>query len=464
MTNKKPTFSRSFTVALIVVVYSSSYGQSTSSSSSTSIPSATNDVKAGDWINWDVERNILTEVPSTGSHTTPTQTPTSADVAAAASALQTAAKAAITPDAIAAYAPNSTQADKDKLKAAVDAAKQANDEAQKAGAANSNPTIGATTVVAAQDLITTANANVATALRDEATASAKNADEKRAATAKALAYLDAANSAYKKVVADAASGSLATVCAPPGSRFLVTYISPGDPSSNSMAGSSKAVNSSSGAASSINASSKSGASGATGTSSTAPTVQGYYPSKFLFFHFKAIPQYAPLRGRNSGSLTPPATAVSPCGTGTRLPSYDALYQFQATDTNVGAYYREGFTWGGMVIPYKFYLKDKTFKGNPSTVAFVGYEGWFPGMSLAGVVALGPGVAQSASTASTISSPSSKSSSTSTAVTYTAATGLVVTFGGSIKAGLLVGWDWQGSGNNFQYEGKTWVALSIGASF
>jgi len=191
-------------------------------------------------------------------------------------------------------------------------------------------------------------------------------------------------------------------------------------------------------------------------------VQGYYPSQFLFFHFQAIKEVSPPRLWKSkpGALEPPANL--PCGTGTTLPSYDTLYQFQATDANTGAYYREGFTWGGMLIPYKFYVKDRTFKGNPSTVAFVGYEGWFSGMSLAGVLALGPGIAQSASTTS--ATPSTKSTSTSTAVTYTAATGFVATFGGSIKAGLLVGWDWQGSGNNFQYEGKTWVALSIGAGF
>jgi len=164
-------------------------------------------------------------------------------------------------------------------------------------------------------------------------------------------------------------------------------------------------------------------------------------------------------------LAPPANIDqrSPCGAGTHLASYDTLYQFQATPDNISSYDREGVTWGAMVIPYKFYFKDKTFKGNPSTVAFVGYEGWFPAMTLAGVVALGPGIAQTSSSASTTST--TKTTSTSSAVTYTAATGFVATFGGgAIKAGLLVGWDWQGSGSNFQYEGKTWLAISIGTSF
>jgi hypothetical protein len=495
VTTKSGLFAIACPVILTVALDDPSCAQSASQSGSPTIPTATNDVKAGDWIIWLAKSKPppLTEVTSTSSHTNaPTQTPTTADIAAAANAVQTAAKTAIVPTAVAAYSANATQADKDKLKAALDASKQADDDAQKANAANSNPNIGSSTALAAQDLIATANASVANALKDEktagdqaladqtalanaktpsqelkdkATASSKKVDQKRAATAQALAYLDAAIAAQKKVVASAASASPAAFCAPPGSRFLVTNISGGDSTSaSSQAAPQKAV-SPGGGSDSTGTSSKNSTNSSTGTASSTSTVQGYYPSAFLFFHFQAIKEYPPPRIKN-GSLTPPESVTRPtlCKSGEPLPSYDTLYQFQATSDSKAAYYREGFTWGGMVIPYKFYVKDKTFKGNPSTVGFVGYEGWFPAMSLAGIVALGPGIAQSSSMTSATATPSTKPSSTSSAVTYTAATGVVATFGGSIKAGLLVGWDWQGSGNNFQYEGKTWVALSIGASF
>jgi hypothetical protein len=33
---------------------------------------------------------------------------------------------------------------------------------------------------------------------------------------------------------------------------------------------------------------------------------------------------------------------------------------------------------------------------------------------------------------------------------------------TVKAGLMFGKDWQGKGAGLQYEGKTWIALSIGA--
>ncbi len=118
----------------------------------------------------------------------------------------------------------------------------------------------------------------------------------------------------------------------------------------------------------------------------------------------------------------------------------------------------GFTWGAMVIPYKFYFTDKSFKSNASTVAFAGYEGYFPGISLAGVVALGPGLNSSSQNSSSQSgsntggasgTPTPTTQSSGTFVTYTAAVGFIVTLGGSFKAGLLVGRDWQGSGSGFK---------------
>jgi hypothetical protein len=143
------------------------------------------------------------------------------------------------------------------------------------------------------------------------------------------------------------------------------------------------------------------------------------------------------------------------------------YEFTSDKLDKVSTQRMGFTWGAMIIPYKFYFSDKSFKSNPSTVAFAGYEGYLPGVSIAGVAALGPGLT-SVSTSSGASGSTTPASNTNTstisAVTYTAAAGFIVTFGGSIKGGVLFGRDWQGSGSGFKYENKTWMAVSIGTSF
>jgi len=118
----------------------------------------------------------------------------------------------------------------------------------------------------------------------------------------------------------------------------------------------------------------------------------------------------------------------------------------------------------LVVPYKFYLSDHSFHSNSSAVGYVGYEGYFPGVNLAGIVALGPGTTSATQTTPAASPNTQPTTKTTTAVTYTAATGVVATFGGALKFGLVVGWDWQGRGTGFAYEGKTCVALSIGAGF
>lgn len=149
---------------------------------------------------------------------------------------------------------------------------------------------------------------------------------------------------------------------------------------------------------------------------------------------------------------------------------DSPYQFTSGNFNTVGSQRLGFTWGAMVIPYKYYFTDHSIQGTPSTVAYVGYEGWFPGVSLAGVVSAGLGVAQTASNASNSPSgsnsgtTSSSSNSTSANAIYTWGVGFVATFGKSIQAGVMTGRDYQATGSGFKYQNKQWIALSVGTSF
>jgi hypothetical protein len=143
------------------------------------------------------------------------------------------------------------------------------------------------------------------------------------------------------------------------------------------------------------------------------------------------------------------------------------YSVSATDLQRYGSVRSGFTWGALVIPYKFETSDHSFQAVPTTAAYVGYEGWWPGVSVAHVIAAGLGAsgsAQQTSSSGNLSSPTSSTSSGGTHASYTLAVGEMATLGGAFKAGVLVGWDWQGSNSGFKYEGKTWVAISVGAGF
>jgi hypothetical protein len=149
-----------------------------------------------------------------------------------------------------------------------------------------------------------------------------------------------------------------------------------------------------------------------------------------------------------------------------LVNYGSVYTVNSTDLDKIPVSRMGWAYGGLLIPYKFEFRDRSFQGSPSTVGYVGYEGWITGLSFTGVLALGPGVASSSNTTTTQSGSGTASTSTSssTNLTYTIATGGIFTFGKSIKAGLLIGRDYKGGGSGFKYENGTWMALSVGTGF
>ena len=187
-------------------------------------------------------------------------------------------------------------------------------------------------------------------------------------------------------------------------------------------------------------------------------------------HFEASTKNSLLHPFHRNVLPPKDGGVAPCGAGVPNAESDKTYDFTADQLSKHDFYRQGFTWGGLVIPYKFYFKDKSIKSNSSIVGFAGYEGWFPGVSLSAVLAAGAGTTPSTSTSTTATSTTARLTptipSTATLVTYTVATGLIMAFGDSktVKAGLMFGRDYQGNASAFPYENKWWMALSIGAGF
>ena len=346
---------------------------------------------------------------------------------------------------------------------AADAASQADAAKAKSDAAD---LIAATAAKAAED----PKASPAVkATADKATADAKAADADR--DAKAAVSVSAA-----KAAAPAAASTVSTppaaqtvvaqgkaLCAPMYSRFNVQSVSSG----------SKAASTSNAASTSKTAAP---AAAAKATQADTVIVIGSFTSDAKLFHGSALPFPPPpgspattkwlykLRNPNGGSTLSAADITCNNEKGD-IVAYDVPYEFTSEEFQRVRSQRMGFTWGGLVVPYKFYVADRSFQSNSSALGYVGYEGYFPGVSLAGIVATGPGT--TSTTQTTAASPASSTAATSkttTAVTYTAATGVVATFGGALKFGLVVGWDWQGRGQNFKYEGKTWLALSIGAGF
>lgn len=410
-----------------------------------SIPSDGGAVKAGDVIVWRVNKAITLQSASTTTSSAPAATPpaaaaaapNAADVAAAAKALSQAAHDLLDaagpppdPSASGAQAFNAMVAATQKADA------EMNRDVAAATAAGSAvvPTL-AGTQQAASDFVDAAADNVSSAV--------SNADRMLA-----KAELLIATTALKKLSAAAraptpAEASAQTLCFPYDSRFNVTSVVAA--TKNPIA---------------------SGTSSA--TASNTQIVYGHFPKNFSYeiahpFHFHALPGVTPPK---RGDLTPQSPRQSsPCGATVPMPAYEETYAFTSDQLSENDFNRQGFTWGGLVIPYKYYFKDHSIKSNSSVVAFLGYEGWFPGMSLAGVVALGPGTAPTTSNASPAGGGSSASSSI-TAVTYTVALGLIASFGDSqtFKAGLMFGKDYQGNPSTFPYENKLWMALSIGAGF
>lgn len=461
-------------LATSVLKLGSAYAQSGSTSSS--IPSAGSDVKQGDFILWSANRNILQKVADSVSQTVPADDAAAA-AAQAAAQVKTAAHSAAETAAAKVASPTATATDIAKFQAASAAATQADAATPAAAgpAAALKSASSASVNAALAKIIDDAKSKVDAAAAEKAAAHTKadldSANAAAAATAAAkpgalaaagakAAMLkdEAANSAKEVQAADGkweqatmfydaaikalsapAPKAAAIYCAPSGSRFMVTAISPA-----STAAAASTTTSGNGKADSATSVSK----------ADTQIIEGVYPDKLQPLHFKAIPQY-------KGGDQPPQ---SPCGPGTQIAEYGQLYQFTGAQIKDSAFIREGFTWGGLVVPFKYYFKDKSIKTNSSVVGFAGYEGWLPGVSLAAVVAAGVGASSQPSTMSSGTSPASSTSNTTTVATYTFGTGVIATFGGTVKAGLMFGRDYQGNPSAFPYENKTWMALSIGAGF
>jgi hypothetical protein len=475
------------------------HAQTTATQSSLSTGSG-NSVKSGDLIFWTVNKEVTTVPPATSGSQAAADTAAATaataanDRAAAAAAVASAAHSAI--DAWAATVPPASASAPDqekfrsKLQELETLAKAADDAANAAKtAAAPTPKVDSTTLAEAQNLVDAANQAVTSAYAalntaheqlttdENAAAAAKNADavlnqrvkgstanvtNLKATLDQALDHQTAANAAFKDVTAKAkaAAAVVKPICFPKGSLFQVTSVLAGS--------SSNATPSTSGQA----ATPTNSPSSATATPSASQlVVSGHFPSPDLYEHILHpwhVNNTEDFKGRDGNG------GINLCSADADIAVLDRTYDFTADKLAKQEGYRGGFTWGGLVIPYKFYFKDRSIKSNTSVVGFAGWEGWFPGLSVSTVIAAGGGTAPGSTTSSSstpatggaTTSTTTAATSSTTLVTYTAAVGFIVAFGdsGTVKAGLMFGRDYQGNAAAFPYENKTWMALSIGAGF
>lgn len=122
--------------------------------------------------------------------------------------------------------------------------------------------------------------------------------------------------------------------------------------------------------------------------------------------------------------------------------------------------RRGFTFGALLVPFKYFSSDKSFSGSSTIGTYVGYKfqdnrgsftpvlsaGWMPNISV----------------------PTANGGASVSRSGFSLATGVIfsVDKGTGLQLGVLVGQDRLGSNAvaPYQYEGKTWFSLSIGFKF
>jgi hypothetical protein len=422
------------------------------SATASSIPAAAGDsVKSGDLILWQVNKPITFNEPTAATPAEPAAAATAntGDAVAAAQAIVNATLGLV--EVPGPPAPGAQQGIVDSYNARYGAYNQAQDllSAAKKADAKALAASRAGTLIAINSDLDDAQKSLNETAAKRPIAPGKTESQKVAAAkaeadwSQALAYYMGVSEAFQKIAASPPSQTDApaknavhdAVCFPRNGLFSVT----------SVVAATKA---------SVGAGSTS-ADGNSAIVSNTQLVSGHFASNPGVFHPLNVNRHMPT---SSGD-----NPQSACGSdATRSALADKDYSFTADQLDKQDFYREGFTWGGLVIPYKFYFKDKSIKSNSSVVAFAGYEGWFPGVSLAAVAAAGAGTSQTPTT--TTNATGTTATSTATTATYTAAIGVIATFGGTTKAGLMFGRDYQGNASAFPYENKTWMALSIGAGF
>jgi hypothetical protein len=128
--------------------------------------------------------------------------------------------------------------------------------------------------------------------------------------------------------------------------------------------------------------------------------------------------------------------------------------------------RLGLAFGLLTVPLKYHLTGaKDITGSASVGPYVGYrtdnEGYGYGITFIGFLAASN---ISVPTQTSTGNPPSDSQSTHNLFGLSYGVGAVATIKGSFQAGLVIGADRVSKSENYQYNGKPWLAVMIGYDF
>lgn len=138
-----------------------------------------------------------------------------------------------------------------------------------------------------------------------------------------------------------------------------------------------------------------------------------------------------------------------------------IYKISKQKLTEYGYYRSGWVYGALLVPYKYFFHDKSFASATTIGPYLGYSMGGLGFNTSFVASVGL-------SSLAVANPNGDGD-TSTIQGFSAAIGLI---GGvyknnnPLRFGILLGKDWAGSNSTvpYKHEGKTWVAVQIGFSF
>jgi hypothetical protein len=121
--------------------------------------------------------------------------------------------------------------------------------------------------------------------------------------------------------------------------------------------------------------------------------------------------------------------------------------------------RNGYTYGLLTAPYKFFPKDHSFSSSATIGPYAGWEftvsDWFSAKAI-GSFGL--------SSVPVTTTNSTGESTTSNKAALSLSTGVLFDINKQFQLGLLLGADSAGPNSGYQYNGKPWLAIDIGYKF
>jgi len=117
----------------------------------------------------------------------------------------------------------------------------------------------------------------------------------------------------------------------------------------------------------------------------------------------------------------------------------------------------GFTSGILTVPYKYYPNQQELSGQPTVSGYLGYKFESIGYDLSLIGSGGLGVVP----ITTTNADGSKSNGSG--ASFAVAWGFIMTVNKYFQVGIVQGWDWTNKSSNYEFQGKPWIAVSLGTA-